>query len=105
MAARTASSARTEQWIFWAGRPSSASTTALLLRVRASLMGLPLMSSVAMELVAMALPQPKVLNFTSVMVWVSWSTLIYIRMMSPQRALPTSPMPSASSILPTFRGC
>ena len=26
----TASSASTEQWIFWAGRPSSASTTALL---------------------------------------------------------------------------
>ena len=37
-------------------------------------------------------------------VWLSSSTFRYIRMMSPHLALPTSPMPSASSILPIFRG-
>ena len=53
----------------------------------------------------MALPQPKVLNFTSVITWVSGSTWMYIRMMSPHLALPTSPTPSASGSFPTFRGC
>lgn len=43
--------------------------------------GFPLIISVAMEEEAMALPQPKVLNFTSVMM--PSSTLIYMRMMSP----------------------
>ena len=57
----------------------------------------------AVLLVAMADPQPKVLNFTSVMT--PSFTLIYMRMMSPHLALPTSPMPSASSILPRLRGC
>ena len=105
VAARTASSARTEQWSLWAGRPSRASTTARLVSCRASETGLPLIISVAIELVAMALPQPKVLNFTSVITWVSGSTWIYIRMISPHLALPTSPTPSASGSFPTFRGC
>ena len=62
-----ASSASTEQWSLWAGRPSRAWATAWLVRVRASLRGLPLIISVAMELEAMAEPQPKVSNFTSSM--------------------------------------
>ena len=62
-----ASSARTEQWSLWAGRPSSASATALLVSAMASWMDLPLIISVAMEEEAMALPQPKVSNFTSLM--------------------------------------
>ena len=52
---------------------------------------LPLIISVAMLLVAMAAPQPKVIKDTSVMTL--FSTLIYIRMMSPHLGLPTSPMP------------
>ena len=56
-----------------------------------------------MELEAMALPQPKVSNFTSSMML----PLIfrYIFIMSPHLALPTSPTPSALGISPTFRGC
>ena len=66
-------------------------------------MRLPLIISVAMELEAMALPQPNVSNFTSSIL----PSLIfrYIFMMSPHLALPTSPTPSASAISPTFRGC
>ena len=60
-----ASSARTEQCSLWAGRPSSASVTAWLVSLRASETGLPLMSSVAIEEEAIALPQPKVSNLTS----------------------------------------
>ena len=72
---------------FTAGRPSRASTTALLVRFRASLRGLPLIISVAIELVAMADAQPKVWNFTSSM---TSSSLIfrYMRMISPHLALP-----------------
>ena len=76
--------------------------TALLDSSSASETGLPLIISVAIDEDAIALPQPKVLNFTSVMT--SARTLIYMRIMSPHLALPTSPMPSASGILPTLRG-
>ena len=55
---------------------SRASTTALLESSSASSTFFPLMSSVAMELVAIALPQPKVLNLTSVMM--PSLTLMYI---------------------------
>ena len=102
MAALMDCSARTEQWILCAGRPSSASTTALLDSCSASSMVLPLIISVAMELVAMAEPQPKVLNFTSAIR--PSSTLIYIFIMSPHLALPISPTPFASSSSPTLRG-
>ena len=64
---------------------------------------LPLTISVAMLLVAMAAQQPKVLNLTSVMM--SFSTLMSIFMMSPHLALPTVPVPDASGISPTLRGC
>ncbi len=46
-----------------AGRPSSASATALFVSSIASETGLPFIISVAMELDAIALPQPKVSNF------------------------------------------
>ena len=65
-------------------------------------MVVPLIMSVAIELVAIAAPQPKVLNFTSSMT--SSLILRYIFMMSPHLALPTSPTPSASGISPTLRG-
>ena len=61
----TASSASTEQCSLWAGRPPRASTTSLLVMARASSTVLPLIISVAMELEAMALPQPKVSNTTT----------------------------------------
>ena len=65
-------------------------------------MGWPLIISVAMELEAMALPQPKVENLASVTMPSSIFRKIF--MMSPHLALPTSPTPSASSMTPTFRG-
>ena len=102
MAAWMASSASTEQCILAGGRPSSASVTALLLRLSASSSVLPSTISVAMELVAMAAPQPKVRKRTSVMTL--FSTLMNIFMISPHLALPTWPMPLASSRVPTLRG-
>ena len=64
--------------------------------------GLALIISVAMLLVAMADPQPKVMKDTSSMT--PSFTLMYIRMMSPHLALPTSPTPLASSMTPTLWG-
>ena len=69
-----------------------------------ALMLLPFISSVAMELVAMAAPQPKVLKPTSSMMPSSF-TLRNICIMSPHLALPTMPTPFASSNAPTLRGC
>lgn len=54
----------------------------------------------------MAEPQPKVLNFASVIVPLS-STLIWSFMTSPQAGAPTRPVPTAGSDLsrePGFRG-
>src|SRR5512136_631664 len=96
------SSASMEQCIFIGGRPSSASATALLDTSHASSRVLPLTSSVAILLEAIAAPQPKVLNFASVMVLFSIFKNIFI--ISPQTGFPTSPTPSAFSISPTFRG-
>ena len=75
---------------------------AWLLSSRASSIVLPIAISVTIDDVAIAAPQPKVLNFTSLMTLSS--TLRNIFMISPQEALPTSPTPLASSISPTFRG-
>jgi|GEM_PF-234224 len=83
-------------------RPSRASTTALLVSFRASSMVLPLMRSVAMLLVAMAAPQPKVRNLTSTITL--FSIFRYMRMMSPHLGLPTSPTPFASGSSPTLCG-
>ena len=97
-----ACSANTEQWTFTGGKPSRASITARFVSFKASSIVLPLISSVAIELVAIAAPQPKVLNVTSVITL--FSTLMYILIMSPHLELPTSPMPFASASSPTFLG-
>src|SRR5512136_2360032 len=96
------SSASTEQCILIGGSPSRASATALLETSQASSRVFPFTSSVAMLLDAIAAPQPKVLNFASVTILFSIFRKIF--MMSPQTGLPTSPIPSALSISPTFRG-
>src|SRR5437899_3678165 len=76
MAARIASSANTEQWIFTGGSASSF-TMSVFLIASASSTFLPLIHSVASDEEAIADPQPKVLNFASSMTWVSGFTLIY----------------------------
>src|SRR6185437_17034801 len=70
MAARIASSASTEQWIFTGGSESSF-TMSVFLMARASSTDRPLIHSVASEELAIAEPQPKVLNLASSMTWVS----------------------------------
>ena len=98
-----ASSASSEQCTFTGGSPSKASMTALFVTSSASCTVLPFTSTVAIELVAIAAPQPKVLNFASRMTLFS-SMSRYTRMMSPHTALPTVPQPLAFSISPTFWG-
>ena len=61
-----ASSASTEQWIFTGGSASSA-TMSVFLMARASSTVLPLSHSVARLELAIADPQPNVLNFASSM--------------------------------------
>ena len=68
---------------------------------------IPLTSSVKYELLAIALPQPNVLNLTSEMVSVSGSTLIWSFMTSPHAGAPTRPVPTSLRVLsiePTLRG-
>src|SRR5947208_7392916 len=74
-AALIASSARTEQWIFTGGRLSSL-TISVFLIARASSRVLPLTHSVARLELAIALPQPNVLNLASSMSPDSSLTLI-----------------------------
>src|SRR5206468_8012370 len=74
-AALIASSARTEQWIFTGGRLSSL-TISVFLIARASARVLPLTHSVARLELAIALPQPNVLNLASSMTPDSSLTLI-----------------------------
>src|ERR1700731_840935 len=66
IAARMASSARTEQWIFTGGSESSF-TMSIFLIERASSTALPLTHSVASDEDAIAEPQPNVLNLGSSM--------------------------------------
>src|SRR5580692_1551802 len=82
IAARMASSANTEQWIFTGGSDSSF-TMSMFLMARASSTVLPLTHSVAKEEEAIAEPQPKVLNLASSMTLVSRLTLICSFMTSP----------------------
>ena len=70
IAARMASSASTEQWIFTGGSESSF-TMSMFLMERASSTVLPFTHSVASEEEAMAEPQPNVLNLASSMTLVS----------------------------------
>src|ERR1700737_452773 len=106
IAARMASSARTEQWIFTGGSESSF-TMSIFLIVRASSTVLPLTHSVASDEDAIAEPQPNVLNLASSMTLVSRLTLICSFMTSPHSGAPTRPVPTSAlllSIEPTFRG-
>src|SRR5215470_17806842 len=106
MAARIASSASTEQWIFTGGRDSSF-TISVFLIANASSTVLPFTHSVAKDDDAIAEPQPKVLNLASSMMLVSGLTLICNFITSPHSGAPTSPVPTfglALSKEPTFRG-
>ena len=101
-----ASSASTEQWIFTGGRLSS-STICAFLSFMTSSMCLPLTHSVTSEDDAIALPQPKVLNFASSTTSVSGFTRICKRITSPHAGAPTRPVPTEGSSLssvPTLRG-
>jgi hypothetical protein len=93
------------------GRLSS-STIWVFLIASASSTDLPLIHSVASELEAMALPQPKHLNLASSMTPASF-TLIWSCMTSPHSGAPTMPTPTSLRVatsfevpkLPTLRGC
>src|SRR5712672_1247322 len=98
MAARIASSASTEQWIFTGGSDSSF-TMSMFLMARASSTVLPLTHSVASDDDAMAEPQPKVLNLASSMTLVSRLTLICSFMTSPHSGAPTRPVPTSVLLL------
>ena len=65
---------------------------------------MPLTISVSKLLLAIALPQPYVLNLASIIM--PSSTLICNRITSPHAGAPTIPVPmlSAGSHLPTLRG-
>src|SRR5258708_2365518 len=106
IAARIASSASTEQWIFTGGSESSF-TMSMFLMARASSTVLPLTHSVAREDDAMAEPQPNVLNLASSITLVSRLTLICSFITSPHSGAPTRPVPTSAlllSIEPTLRG-
>src|SRR5450631_4142556 len=106
IAARIASSASTEQWIFTGGSASSF-TISVFLICSASSTVLPFTHSVASEDEAIADPQPKVLNFASSMTLVCGFTLICSFMTSPHSGAPTRPVPTSLlflSIEPTLRG-
>ncbi len=85
-----ASSARTEQWIFWGGNPLSSVMTSLFVTFNASSMVLPMIILVATLDDVIAAAHPKVLNFASLIMPSSIRNVIC--MMSPQVALPTVPI-------------
>src|SRR5579884_2661958 len=94
MAARIASSASTEQWIFTGGSASSFTISVFLIS-SASETVLPFTHSVASEDEAIADPQPNVLNLASSITCVSGLTLICKRITSPHSGAPTSPVPTS----------
>ena len=101
-----ASSASTEQWILTGGSFSSF-TMSVFLIWSASPTLLPFSHSVARLELAIAEPQPKVLNLASSITPVSRLTLICSFMTSPHSGAPTRPVPRPSVSLakePTLRG-
>ena len=99
-----ASSASTLQWILTGGSESS-STIWVFEIWSASSSVLPLIHSVASDELAIAEPQPKVLNLASTMR--SPSTWIWSFMTSPHSGAPTTPVPTVGAALsrePTLRG-
>src|SRR3954465_11414219 len=106
IAARIASSASTEQWIFTGGRASSFPMS-VFLWVGGAAPALPCPPSGAGEEEAIAEPQPKVLNFASSITPVAWFTLICSFITSPHSGAPTKPVPTSLLLLsnePTLRG-
>src|SRR5439155_3871694 len=106
IAARIASSASTEQWIFTGGSESSF-TISVFLMASASSMVFPFTHSVASEDDAIAEPQPNVLNLASSITLVEGFTLICSFMTSPHSGAPTRPVPTSALFLsmePTLRG-
>src|SRR6185295_19051016 len=105
MAALIASSASTEQWIFTGGRLSSV-TMSVFLIASASSTVLPFSHSVARLELAIADPQPNVLNLASSMTPVAGLTLTCSFITSPHSGAPTRPVPTFGSSFgsePTFR--
>lgn len=93
--------------IHFTGGKHNSLAISVFLTLPASSNVIPRTNSVKYELLAIALPQPKVLNFTSLMVLLLGSTLIWSFITSPQAGAPTSPVPTSVSVLfmlPTFRG-
>ena len=79
----------------------------VFLMASASSTVLPFSHSVASEELAIALPQPKVLNLASSMMPVASFTFICSFMTSPHSGAPTMPVPTLGSLLssdPTLRG-
>ncbi|TMW52078.1 hypothetical protein DOY81_002858, partial [Sarcophaga bullata] len=104
-AALIASSANMEQCNLTGGKRNSLAMS-VFFNLPASSMVLPFTHSVAKELLAMAEPQPKVLNLASIILPFS-STLICNFITSPQAGAPTKPVPTLLSFLskePTLRG-
>ena len=77
----------------------SSFTMSVFLISSASSTVLPLIHSVASEELAMAEPQPKVLNLASSMTWVSGFTRICRRITSPHSGAPTRPVPTSVEAL------
>lgn len=91
---------------FTGGKHSSRAIS-VFLTLPASSSVIPLTSSVKYEELAMALPQPNVLNLTSEIVLFDGSTLIWSFITSPHAGAPTSPVPTSVSVFfiePTLRG-
>src|SRR5713101_1028122 len=106
MAALMASSASTEQWIFTGGRLSSRTISVFLMASAWSTV-LPFTHSVASDELAIAEPQPKVLNFASSITCVCGLIFICSFITSPHSGAPTRPVPTFGSSfgrLPTLRG-
>ena len=101
-----ASSANIEQWSFTGGNFKYFAMSEFFI-FKASSMFIPLITSVAYELEAMAEPQPKVLNTALSIVFPSLLTYIWSFMTSPQAGAPTNPVPTFFFFLssePTLRG-
>ena len=99
-----ASSASTEQWIF-TGRQAQLVDDVGVLDLERFVDVLPFSHSVASDELAMALPQPKVLNLASSIMPVSSLTLICSFITSPHSGAPTMPVPTLGRSCPASRRC
>eukprot|EP01137_Pigoraptor_chileana_P031598 Opistho-2@19676 len=100
-----ASCASIEQCSFTGGSDNSFAISTFVI-LRASSIDLPISMTVTRDELAIAEPQPNVLNFASV-IFPFASTRICSFMTSPHAGAPTKPVPTSSAFLssdPTFRG-